>query len=233
MVAAAPKPDPECYRSNDSTMSLKHLKPFQVDPNRVNKQEVKELVDKISNNSKVSEIQEIFDANISLCAYFLKNGYIDYQDIYFLSTSLIVDNNDRPDYICGCYHTKTGVSWYAIICAGPQEQPWGNDLTLTTVGKKSFDRLNYCLNNLGDILISNGLIDAVDSKRLYGIMIVGQDRDFFRNPEKQALKREINQNSSIQLRTYGAFLRRFKRQNKLGWLENLIQNFLNLFQRKL
>ena len=213
-------------------MSLKNLKPFQVDPNRVNKQEIKELVDKISNNSKVSEIQEIFDSNVSLCAYFLKTGYIDYQEIYFLSTSLIVDGDHRPDYICGCYHPQTGVSWYAIICAGPQEQPWSNDLRLTTVGKKSFDRLHYCIDNLGDILISNGLVESVNLERLYGLMVIGQDRDFFRNREKQARKREINQNSSIQLRTYGAFLRRFQRQKQLGWLDNLIKNFLNLFQRK-
>ncbi len=213
-------------------MSLKHLKPFQVDPNRIDKQEIKELVDKISNNSKVSEIQEIFDSNVSLCAYFLKTGYIDYHEIYFLSTSLIIDGDNRPDYICGCYHAQTGVSWYAIICAGPQEQPWGNDLLLTTVGKKTFDRLNYCLDNLSEILISNGLIQSVDPERLYGLMIIGQDRDFFRNREKQARKREVNQKSSIQLRTYGAFLRRFNRQKKLGWLDNLIQNFLNLFQRK-
>ncbi len=213
-------------------MSLKNLKPFQVNPDRVNKQEIKELANKIGNSSKVSEIQEIFDANISLCAHFLRTGYIDYHEIYFLSTSLIINGEDRPDYICGCYHKTTGVSWYAIICAGPNEQTWNNDLSLTNVGKNSFDRLNYCVDHLREILVSNGLIESINIKHLYGLLIIGQDRDFFRNPEKQALKREINQKSSIQLRTYGAFLRRFKRQSKLGWLDNLIQNFLNLFQRK-
>ena len=213
-------------------MPLKHLKPFQVDPNRVDKQEITELVNKISISSKVSEIQELFDSNISLCAHLLKNGYIRYQEIYFLSTSLIVDGAKRPDYICGCYHPKTGVSWYAIICAGPQEQTWDKDFELTTVGKKSFDRLNYCIDNLGDILISNGLIKSVDPTRIYGLLIIGQDREFFRNPKKQARKREINQNSAIQLRTYGAFLRRFNRQKNIGSLDSLVKNFRNLFQRK-
>lgn len=212
-------------------MSLEHLKPFQVDPTRISKQEIQRLIEKISNNSKVSEIQEIFDSNISLCAHFLKTGYIEYHDIYFLSTSLIADSADRPDYICGCYHKKTGMSWYAIICAGPKEQTWDNNLALTTVGKKSFDRLNYCLDHLGDILVSNRLVKSVSPDQIYGLLVIGQDRDFFTNREKQARKREINQNSSIQLRTYGAFLRRSERQNKLGRLDNLIESFLNLFHR--
>jgi hypothetical protein len=213
-------------------MPLKHLKPFQVDPNRVSKPEIAELVNKVSISSRVSEIQEIFDSNISLCAHLLKNGYIKYHEIYFLSTSLIIDGTNRPDYICGCYHPKTGVSWYAIVCAGPQEQTWDKDLALTTVGRNAFDRLNYCINNLGEILVSNGLITSVDPNQLYGLLIIGQDREFTRNPAKQALKREINQNSTIQLRTYGAFLRRFNRQKKLGGLNNVVQNFVKLFQKK-
>jgi hypothetical protein len=67
-------------------MLLERLKPFQVDPNRVDRLEIVTLVNKISNSSKVSEVQQLFDSNISLCAYFFKNGYIDYQKIYFLST---------------------------------------------------------------------------------------------------------------------------------------------------
>ena len=39
-------------------MLLQHLQPFQVDPDRVNQQEIAKLVNKISTTSKVSEIQE-------------------------------------------------------------------------------------------------------------------------------------------------------------------------------
>jgi hypothetical protein len=80
-------------------MSLEYLQPFQVDPNRVERQEIDRLVDKISTNSKISEIQGIFDRNVSICAHFLKRAYIDYHQIYFLSTSLILSDDNRPDYI--------------------------------------------------------------------------------------------------------------------------------------
>ena len=211
-------------------MPLEHLRPFQVDPNRVDRQEIAKLVNKISISSRVSEIQELFDSNISLCAYLLKNGYIEYEEIYFLSTSLIPDEVNRPDYICACYHRLTGVSWYAIICAGPQESTWNNDFGLTTVGKKSFDLLNYCVSNLGEILIRNRLIRSVDPESVYGLIIIGQDREFFRNKEKQARKRDVNQNSAVQLRTYGAFLRRYRRQKRFAGLTKLIKNFTKVFR---
>jgi hypothetical protein len=211
-------------------MSLKHLQPFQVDPDRVNQQEIANLVNKVSINSKVSEIQGIFDRNISLCAYLLRHAYIDYQDIYFLSTSLIPIEDNRPDYICGCYHAKKGVSWYAIICAGPQEQTWDDDLQLTTVAKLSFDRLNYCTSNLERILLSNKIVDEVDPDRIHGLLIIGQDREFFQNPKKQDRKRDINQNSPVKLRTYGAFLRKFGKKNK-SWLTIKLGNFLDRMKK--
>jgi hypothetical protein len=208
-------------------MSLKNLQPFQVDPDRIDRQEIANLVNKVSVNSKVSEIQGLFDRNISLCAYLLKQAYIDYHKIYFLSTSLILNEENRPDYICGCYHPKKGISWYAIICAGPQEQTWDDNLQLTPVAKFSFDRLNYCTDNLERILISNKLVDEVNRDRVHGLLIIGQDREFFENPKKQDRKRNINQKSSVKLRTYGAFLRKFDKQKNQSWLINKLSNFLN------
>jgi hypothetical protein len=207
-------------------MSLKNLQPFQVDPDRVDRQEIANLVNKVSINSKVSEIQGLFDRNISLCAYLLKQAYIDYHKIYFLSTSLILSEENRPDYICGCYHPKKGISWYAIICAGPQEQTWDNNLQLTPVAKISFDRLNYCTDNLERILIANKLVEEVNRDRVHGLLIIGQDREFFENPKKQDRKRNINQKSSVKLRTYGAFLRKFDKQKNQSWLINKLGNFL-------
>ena len=213
--------------STDLPMFLKNLQPFQVDPERVSQQEIDNLVNKISINSKVSEIQRVFDLNISLCAYLLKHAYIDYHKIYFLSTSLILSENNRPDYICGCYDPNKGVSWYAIIFAGPQEQTWDEDLHLTTVAKLSFDRLNYCTSNLERILLSNKLVDKVNPDRVHGLLIIGQDQEFFQNPKKQDRKREINQKSSVKLRTYGAFLRKFDRQKNQSWLISKLGNLLN------
>jgi len=220
-------------------MSLKHLQPFQVDPDRACRQEIATLATKISRNSKVNEIKGLFDQNISLCAYLLKQGYIDYHQIYFLSTNLILSDINRPDYICGCYHEKKGMSWYAIIYAGSQEQTWNDDLQLTTIAKRSFDRLNFCTSNLERILISNKLVDClrqtkgqrVDPKRIHGLLIIGQDREFFRNPKKQDRKRDINKNSPIKLRTYGAFLRKFDRQKNLSWLTTPITNLLDRFRK--
>jgi hypothetical protein len=208
-------------------MSLKNLQPFQVDPDRVDRQEIANLVNKVSINSKVSEIQGIFDRNISLCAYLLKQAYIDYHKIYFLSTSLILNEENRPDYICACYHPKKGLSWYAIICAGPQEQTWDDELQLTTVAKLSFDRLNYCTSNLERILLSNKLVEEVNPDRIHGLLIIGQDTEFFQNSKKQTRKRNINQNSPVKLRTYGAFLRKFDKKKQQSWLLDKLSNFLN------
>jgi hypothetical protein len=213
-------------------MSIQHLTPFQVDPNRVNKDEIKTLVNKIKSNTKVSEIQQLFDSNISLCAFFLKTGYIKYNEIYFLSTSLIDDEYYRPDYICCCYHPREGVSWYAIICAGSQDRTWEDDLSLTNVGKVSFDRLNYCVSNLGKSLLSNKIIDQVIQEHVYGLLIIGQDREFFRNHAKQKLKREINQNTALRLRTYGSFLRHLARQKKDDFFGISFDSLANIFRRK-
>ena len=57
-------------------MFLEYLKPFKVDPARVDRQEITNLVNQISNGGKVKEFREILDCNISLCAHLFKNGYI-------------------------------------------------------------------------------------------------------------------------------------------------------------
>lgn len=214
-------------------MSLQYLKPFQVDPDRVSHQEIARLVDKISISIKVGEIHGIFDRNISVCAHLLKHAYIDYHKIYFLSTSLILNQENRPDYICGCYHPHKGMNWYAIICAGPQEQTWDDDLNLTKVAKLSFDRLNYCVSNLPRILVSNQLATEIDPDRMHGLFIIGQDREFFSNRKKQDRKRDMNQNSAIKLRTYGAFLRKFDNQKRQGWLTTKIKIFLDAHTEQL
>lgn len=212
-------------------MPLKHLQPFQVDPDRVDRQEIAKLVTKVSINSKINEIQGAFDQNISLCAYLLKSGYIDYHEIYFLSTSLILNENNRPDYICGCYHQKKGVTWYGIIFAGPQEQTWDDALQLTTVAKLSFDRLNYCTSNLKRILIDNKFVDTVEPDSIHGLLIIGQDREFFDDPKKQERKRDINKNSPVKLRTYGAFLRKFDKQKSTNWLNTPVSNLFDRFRK--
>jgi hypothetical protein len=212
-------------------MPLQHLQPFQVDPSRVDRQEIANLVNKISTNSRVSEIQGAFDRNISLCAYLLKSAYIDYDEIYFLSTNLLLNEENRPDYLCGCYHHKKGVSWYAIIFAGSQEQTWDEDLQLTAAAKRSFDRLNYCTSNLDKILVSNQLIDEVNPDSIHGLLIIGQDREFFRNPKKQERKRDINQNSPVKLRTYGAFVRKYEKQNHKNWLNTPVNDLLDRFRK--
>jgi hypothetical protein len=208
-------------------MFLERLQPFQVDPDRVSNQEIARLVDKISIKSKVGEIHGIFDQNISLCAHMLKHAYIDYHKIYFLSTSLIVNDNYRPDYICGCYHRTKGLHWYVIICAGPQEQTWDDNLQLTPVAKKSFDLLNYGTSNLARILIANKLAEEVDPESIHGLFIIGQDREFFSNRKKQERKRDLNHNSVTKLRTYGAFLRKFHSQKQNGWLTTKIKDLLD------
>jgi hypothetical protein len=207
-------------------MSLERLQPFQVDPDHVSNQEIARLVDKISINSKVGEIHGIFDRNVSLCAHMLKHAYIDYHKIYFLSTSLIVNGEYRPDYICGCYHRTKGIHWYVIICAGPQEQTWDDNMQLTPVAKTSFDCLNYCTSNLARILIANKLTEEVDPESIHGLFIIGQDREFFSNRKKQERKRDLNHNSSIKIRTYGAFLRKFHGQKQHGWLTTKIKGLL-------
>jgi hypothetical protein len=211
-------------------MSLQHLQPFQVDPNRIDRQEIANLVSKISTNSKVSEIQGIFDRNISLCAYLL-NAYIEYDKIYFLSTNLILESENRPDYLCGCYRQTHGISWYAITFAGSQEQTWNDELQLTLTAKQAFDRLNYCTSNLANILVANHLVEIVDADRIHGLLIIGQDKEFFGNRKKQERKRDINQNSPIKLRSYGAFLRKFNKEDRQNWLNTPVNNLLDRFRK--
>jgi hypothetical protein len=210
-------------------MSLQHLQPFRVDPNRIDRQEIAKLVNKVSNNSKSSEIKGLFDLNISLCAYFL-NTYIKYDKIYFLSTNLISNPDNRPDYICGCYHERKGVSWYAVIFAGPQEQTWDDEMQLTPAAKSAFDRLNYCTSNLKDILIDNQLAEEVNADRIHGLVIIGQDKDFFDDRKKQERKRDINKNSPIKLRTYGAFLRNFNKDKNDSWFNMPVTDLLSRFR---
>jgi hypothetical protein len=213
-------------------MSLAHLQPFQVNPTRVDRHEITTLVNRVSIDSKISEIHGTLDRNISLCAYLL-NSYIDYHEIYFLSTNLIENENNRPDYLCGCYHETKGISWYAIVMAGPQEQTWDESLHLTTTAKVSFDRLNYCTSNLAQILVTNQLSESVDPDRIHGLLIIGQDREFFRNPQKQNRKRDLNHKSAIKLRTYGAFLRKFDRERNKNWLNMPVSDLVDRLRRRI
>jgi hypothetical protein len=206
-------------------MSLEHLQPFQVDPNRVEQQEIAKLVATISSNSKISEIRSLLNRNISLCAY-LFNAYIDYDEIYFLSNSLISNEDNCPDYICGCFNYRKGISWHVIICAGSSEQTWDDELQLTPTSKSAFDKLHYCTSNLAQILVDNHLMDEVDPDTINGLLIIGQDREFFSNRKKQERKRDINQNSLVKLRTYGAFLRKFNKHNKQSWLNTPVTDLL-------
>jgi hypothetical protein len=212
-------------------MTLEHLQPFQVDPNRVDRQEIATLVNKISIDSKARDIQGLFDLNISLCAYLL-NAYIDYDEIYFLSTNIIPNVDSRPDYLCGCYHKKRGVSWYAVFFAGSQDRTWDEDLQLTSVAKNAFDRLNYCTSNLPKFLVANQLIDTVDPDLVHGLLIIGQDKEFTRNRKKQERKRDINQNSPVKLRTYGAFLRNFNKEKSTSWLSMPVNDIFDRFSKR-
>lgn len=212
-------------------MSLQHLQPFQVDPNRVERQEIDKLVATISSNSSYGEIQGILNRNISLCAY-LFNAYIDYDEIYILSNNIIANEDNRPDYICGCFNYSKGVSWHIIVCAGSGEQTWDDGLQLTPTAKLAFDKLHYCTNNLARILVDNHLIEEVDPDTINGLLIIGQDREFFRNRTKQERKRDINKNSSVKLRTYGAFLRKFNRHsNKQGWLNMPVADLIGKLRK--
>ncbi|AFY96435.1 hypothetical protein [Chamaesiphon minutus] len=210
-------------------MSLQYLQPFQVDPNRIERKEIANLVSKVSSNSKASEIHGLFDLNISLCAYLL-NSYIKYDDIYFLSVNLISNPDNRPDYLCGCYHQQRGISWYAIVFAGPQEQTWDEDLQLTPAAKSAFDRLNYCTSNLDKILVDSQLAEEVDPEQIYGLLIIGQDKDFFHDRKKQERKRDINKKSPIKLRTYGAFSRNFHKEKSTSWLNTPVTDLLTRFR---
>jgi hypothetical protein len=120
------------------------------------------------------------------------------------------------------------MSWYVIICAGPQEQTWDDDLQLTPVAKRSFDKLNFCTSNLKRILINNRLAEEIEPDSIHGLLIIGQDSEFFENRKKQERKRSINENSLVKLRTYGAFLRKFDRQKNPGWLTSRLKNVLDL-----
>jgi hypothetical protein len=212
-------------------MSLQHLQPFQVDPNRVERQEIDRLVATISSDSKISEIQGLLNRNISLCAY-LFNAYIDYDEIYILSNSLIANEDNRPDYICGCFSYSKGISWHAIVCAGSQEQTWDDELQLTPAAKLAFDKLHYCTDNLARVLVDNRLMDEVDPETINGLLIIGQDREFFRNRKKQERKRDINKNSLVKLRTYGAFLRKFnKHNNKQSWLNTPVADLIGKLRK--
>jgi hypothetical protein len=210
-------------------MSLHHLQPFQVDPNRIDRKEISNLVSKVSSNSKVIEIKGLFDLNISLCAYFL-NTYIKYDEIYLLSTNLISNPDNRPDYICACYHERKGISWYAVIFAGSQEQTWDEEMQLTSIAKSAFDRLNYCTSNLEKILIDNQLAERVKPDRIQGILIIGQEKEFSQDRKKQERKRDINKNSPIKLRTYGAFLRNFQKEKSTSWLNTPVADLLTRFR---
>jgi hypothetical protein len=211
-------------------MSLQHLQTFQVDPQRIDRPEITKLVNKVSNANKVSEIHGLFDRNISLCANLLK-AYINYDEIYFLSTSLIANLDNRPDYLCGCYHALKGIKWYAIVFASPQEQTWDENLHLTPVAKNAFDRLNYCTSNLQKILVENQLIEEVSIDQINGLLIIGQDKEFFRNPQKQERKRDINKNSASDLRTYGAFLRSFNKGKQDSWLRTPVMAIFDRFKK--
>ncbi|WP_146138163.1 hypothetical protein [Chamaesiphon polymorphus] len=210
-------------------MSLQYLQPFQVDPNRIDRQEIAKLVNKVSNNSKSSEIKGLFDLNISLCAYFI-NAYIRYDEIYLLPTNLISNPDNRPDYICACYHEDKGISWYAVVFAGPQEQTWDEEMQLTSSAKSAFDRLNYCTSNLASIIVNNQLAEEVNPDRIHGLLIIGQDTEFFHNRKKQERKRDINKNSPIKLRTYGAFLRNFQKEKSNSWLNTPVVDLLTRFK---
>ena len=75
--------------------------------------------------------------------------------------------------------------------------------------------------------MNNQLVEEVDLDRVHGLLIIGQDREFFSNRKKQDRKRDMNQNSAIKLRTYGAFLRKFEIQKTQGRLTTKIKNFLD------
>jgi hypothetical protein len=123
------------------------------------------------------------------------------------------------------------VSWYAIVLAGTQEQTWDDELQLTHTAKYAFDRLNYCTSNLPKILVENQLIEEVDPDRVRGLVIIGQDKEFFRNRKKQERKRDINQKSAIALRTYGAFLRGFNKGKQDSWLQTPVAALFDRFKK--
>jgi hypothetical protein len=214
-------------------MTIDRLKPFQVDTLNLNQADVKNLTTKLEGNISGLELHELFEYNIALFAYFLKRGYIEYDEIFFLSAGIIEDEDNRPSYLCCVPHRKQGLIFYAINIAGSDENVWESNLQFNPSAKRMLEGLNYAIKNLPQALVNTRLFDRTEIKpeNIYGLLIMGSEKEFVRDRNKQDRKRKLNQTGNLRLRTYSSFLRHQKRENRQQWLENPIDAMLSLLNK--
>jgi hypothetical protein len=208
--------------------SLDLLKSFQVEPRYADREDIDKLKNKIKSSTRASELNYLFENNISLLAYFLRIGYIKYEEIYFLSTDILEDEEKRPDYICCAVDRKSRVSWYAIDLASPADLSWDDTLQPTPTAKKLLDGLRYSCQNLERSILKSQLVPEVDPDRIYGLLIIGTDREFTQSSKKQDRKRKLNQSSTVRLRTYSSFTRHLERRSQRNWLTQPLKQVRNL-----
>jgi hypothetical protein len=211
-------------------MTLDRLKPFQVEPECVDKQDIQSLTAKIKGNASSIDLHEIFEYNISLLAHFLKLGYIEYDEIYFLATGML-DEDNRPDYLCCTYTRKKGLSWYAISIAGSDDQVWESNLQFTPTAKRTLAGLKSACEQLPRSLANSLLFDTVDPDRIYGLLVMGNEQEFIRDRHKQDRKRKLNQTTNFRLRTYSSFLRHQERDRRQQWLNDPLDAMKSLLNK--
>ncbi len=139
----------------------------------------------------------------------------------------------KPDYLFAGENSD-GITWWVLELKGANESIWiedkNGDFRFSDAANRGINQLtryiDYCTTNQETIRGAYKVTTFTEPK---GILIIGREKEFNNNDEKQRLKARYNKNNyNLKIKTYDALIRKIMEagqiQHKLFWLHKLRVN---------
>ncbi|MEA5502341.1 Shedu anti-phage system protein SduA domain-containing protein [Halotia wernerae UHCC 0503] len=214
---------------------------FKVDRCNITSKQLQKLVFLVSKSSGETEIDKFLKQkkNLPVLAFVSEFFHTGHDGVWILPQQDIRPRVGsipglRPDYLFGGYDS-IGMNWWVLELKGANEKVCIRDSkgirfsSVVQQGRSQLDNyIKFCTKNAETLREAYKIRTFNEPK---GILIVGREKEFLKNEEKQSLRRDFTKNNpQIQIRTYDSLIRRIMRdayiQYKLPWLSTLIFSFL-------
>lgn len=214
---------------------------FKVDRCDITLEQLRKLVLLVSRSADETEIDTFLKQkdNLPVLAFISEFFHTGHDGVWILPQQTIrprvgSTKGLRPDYLFGGYDSL-GMNWWVLELKGAHETVCvknSKGIGFSSVVRHGISQLEsyieFCTKNSETLRKAYGIRTFSEPK---GILIVGREKEFMRNEEKQRLRRDFTKkNPRIQIRTYDSLIRRIMRdgyiQYKLPWLFIVIFNFL-------
>lgn len=217
---------------------------YKVNPYKFGQKDIFGFINLVRKNSSESDIDSFLKQKLSLLAFSAEFFDTGHHSAWIIPQAQIKPpgfpsgKGQIPDYLIAGDNSD-GVTWWVVELKSPNDKLYKKDkqgfITETSKLSKGLSQLqnyiDFCIKHQSYIRDTLGVTSF---KAPYGIIFIGREQELIKDKEKRNKKAYFNRDSfSIQIRTYDAFLRRFRSvmesSNKLPFLGKM---FFDLFVKE-